>query len=641
MARQPLVLVASLAVTACQEGYVHTHAFDGPSHSTVLDHQEMGPYEDAVGFVSSTRNGRIVPLDLKHGTLLSDQVAAPFVRPRWLATGVRRMLGQIEVYSPDDIEVSLYAADTANDVLLEIPYIVGMDPNPVVREATHKEPVFEDRDGSGDSPTLSNIALHNGWTTTETWSIVFDGSVWKTEGSRSGLQTQQTSEGEYFESDNNELSFTITGKATRGDRFTLETDTGIVEHDLGGTILALERAPETPNLVAAVWDPLTERSSIVVWDIIRGAENGRYLLPEGSQAWRLAFGETIADLFVADAHNPQLFKMTLNHDNPELSAHDVVPAAAPVTSMAWVSDALSELEQRLEDEDTGALFDDPTVNRDYEHLFVGLAGLNRVDVYDVRARAWIDVNPMDDTYGGFQLESPIVGLAPTARRVMLQERNDVGTRVQAKAVAATMYNGAVILLEGDSGCAALDYEGPHVPLNQGYESISFLDVGNSSNPDLFADEATGRRVQMSRCGGLVRTEEWTVTFDEVLGNWEVEGSLSGVQSQRAVDGERWTSDNGGVSFTTVAGSQPASEGDTFNFYSDEGILKIDAVDRGNGEPMPLELPAEPTIFQYLAGPTDEGWYEVDERTFILLPVTNSDLVLRIRLKAWRIEAMWD
>ena len=37
----------------------------------------------------------------------------------------------------------------------------------------------------------------------------------------------------------------------------------------------------------------------------------------------------------------------------------------------------------------------------------------------------------------------------------------------------------------------------------------------------------------------------------------------------------------------------------------------------------------------------DGWYEVDERTFILVPVTNSDLVVRIRIKAWRIEAVWD
>ena len=182
---------------------------------------------------------------------------------------------------------------------------------------------------------------------------------------------------------------------------------------------------------------------------------------------------------------------------------------------------------------------------------------------------------------------------------MLFKGNDVGNRVIGKAVAATMYNGAVVLLEADSGCAALDFEGPHVPQNRGFESIVFSDVGNPSNPDMVADEATDRRIQMSRCGGLVRTEEWTVTFDEVLGNWEVEGSMSGIQGQRAIDGERWVSDNGGFSFTMVAGSQPASEGDRFTFFTDEGILRIDAIERGDGQIMPLELPGEPTVFQYL------------------------------------------
>ena len=119
---------------------------------------------------------------------------------------------------------------------------------------------------------------------------------------------------------------------------------------------------------------------------------------------------------------------------------------------------------------------------------LGLVGLSRVDVYDVRARTWVDVNPMDEIAGGFQLESPIVGLSSTPNRVLLQERNDVGNRVIGKAVAATMYNGAVVLLEADSGCAALDFEGPHVPQNQGFESIVFSDVGNASNPDMVADE---------------------------------------------------------------------------------------------------------------------------------------------------------
>jgi hypothetical protein len=205
-----------------------------------------------------------------------------------------------------------------------------------------------------------------------------------------------------------------------------------------------------------------------------------------------------------------------------------------------------------------------------------------------------------------------------------------------------MYNGSLILLEGDTGCAALNYEGPHVPLNQGFESIQFNDAGNISNPDMLEDVSTARKIQTSSCGGLVRTEEWSVTFDEVHGNWEVEGTISGVQEGRAIADQRYVSDNGGISFTMTTGVQPASEGDSFLFYTDEGILRIDAIDRANSqEAMPMELPSDPLIFQYLAGPTGGGWDVVDERTFILLPITNSDLVIRVRIEAWRIEAIWD
>ena len=225
--------------------------------------------------------------------------------------------------------------------------------------------------------------------------------------------------------------------------------------------------------------------------------------------------------------------------------------------------------------------------------------------------------------------------------MLLQEYNALGNRVIGKAVAATLFNGSIILLEAESGCAALNFQGPHVPISQGYESIVFSDVGNESNPDMLTYLATGRRVQMSSCGGVVRSEEWSATYDEVYGNWEVEGTLSGVQSTRAVEGERWVSDNGGISFTLVAGSRPSSDGDIFSFFSDEGILRIAAIEQGDGQQIPMELPGEPTVFQYLAGPTGGGWDVIDERTFILVPVINSDFVIRIRIKAWRIEALWN
>jgi hypothetical protein len=130
MDRQPLILAIAMGLAGCDNTFVRTPSFDGPSASTVLDSREMGPFEEPVGFVANSRNGRIVPIDLKHATLLSDQVAAPFLRPRWTATGTGRLLGQLAVWAPTDEQVTLFVADNANNVLVEAPYITGMDPNP-------------------------------------------------------------------------------------------------------------------------------------------------------------------------------------------------------------------------------------------------------------------------------------------------------------------------------------------------------------------------------------------------------------------------------------------------------------------------------------------------------------------------------
>ena len=642
MGRQPLI-AALFVLAGCDDGFRRTPSFDGPSSSTVLDSREMGPFEEPVGFVANTRSGLIVPVDLKHATLLSDQVAAPFIRPRWVATGSERILGQVAVWAPAEDQVTLYAADIGSDLLIEAPYIVGMDPNPVVVEATHGGADFSDADGSGDSTRLTGIELTNGWTTTETWSITYDGTEWLVEGSASGRQSEAAETGKYYRTLNHELAFTIKGAATRGDRFTLQTDTGILEHDLGGSILALQRVPLQSLLIAAVWDPLNEESHIVLWDLELGNERGRFTLPEGAQAWRFAFGHTVADLFVADSHNARVFRVLLDLEAPNTSVWEEIPTAGPVSALAWVHDQPTPIEAAMdEDGDTGEVFTDPAVNRDYEHLFVAPAGLSRVDIYDLKTGEWVDVNPLDDIDGGIALTSPVVGLAATPEREFLRERNDLGVRLQEKVVAVSTYQGSLVLLEADSGCAAKTNEGPHVPISQGIETVQFVDVGNASTPEMIADDDTSRKIQTSKCGGVVRSEQWTVIFDEVYGHWEVEGSISGVQENLVIEDQRYVSDNGEISFTIASGPQPSSDGDNFIFYTDEGILRIDQVMRpGSGATDPLELPAEPTIFQYLAGPTGGGWDQKDERTFVMLPVTNSDVVLRVRLKAWAVEVIWE
>jgi hypothetical protein len=471
MDRQPLILAIAMGLAGCDNTFVRTPSFDGPSASTVLDSREMGPFEEPVGFVANSRNGRIVPIDLKHATLLSDQVAAPFLRPRWTATGTGRLLGQLAVWAPTDEQVTLFVADNANNVLVEAPYITGMDPNPLVADPSVSASTFDDKDDSGDVSTLENIVLANGWTTTETWTLEYDGSEWTVIGSASGLQTKRAQFNDRFKSDNHEVAFKITGKATRGDTLTFDTDTGIIEHDLGGNILALKRVPEQPLLVASVFDPLTETNDIVVWDLDLRIERGRFTLPEGSQGWRFSFGESEAELYIADARNPRVFEVLFDIEDPAVSVWQEIPTSAPVSDVAWISDSLTDGELALDALDTGGVFDDPSIDRDYEHLFVALAGASRVDVYDLRTGSWINVNPLDGVVGGLDLTSPVVGIAPSRERVYLPERNDLERRIESKVVAVTTYNGSLLLLEGATGCVATSYEGPHVPISQGYETV--------------------------------------------------------------------------------------------------------------------------------------------------------------------------
>ena len=68
MGHQPLI-VALLVATGCTENAPRIRPFDGPGASSVLG-PGNGPFEEPVGFVANSRNGIIVPIDLKHGILL-------------------------------------------------------------------------------------------------------------------------------------------------------------------------------------------------------------------------------------------------------------------------------------------------------------------------------------------------------------------------------------------------------------------------------------------------------------------------------------------------------------------------------------------------------------------------------------------
>jgi hypothetical protein len=601
-------------LTGCADEISGNPPFDGPYHSAVLP-EDQGPYESAVGFVANTRSGTIVPIDLKLGTLLSDNIGAPFMLPRVIATGDQRQLGEIAVWAPTEETITVFANDVSNGVLLVAPYIIGMEGGPQVVEPTASEWTFFDEDGSGEAAVIEDLELRAGATTTESWDITFDGEQWWATGTRSGRQGSPAQPNVRYQSDNHEIEFTITGGATVGDALRFTTDNQITEHDLGGTPLAMAQLSDTATLVVAVWSEAAAAGWVSLFDMQTSTELGRIELPDGSQPWSLDISAD-GTVFVADALRPAFYIVDVEPDGTG-AIREEVPTDGPLTDIVWVSD-----------------------DETYSNLFVAPALTNRVDVYDLLAGDWMDVNPFDDLIGGMDLRSPVIGMSATSEPIGLQDITTFGARIDKHVVALTTLNGAVTMLEADTGCRATNLEGSYA-YQDTLSAYDFNNVGTASNPTLYEDDATGSAVVTPACGGVVLTESWTLTYDGTVGNWLVEGSLSGVQVERAWEDTRYISDDGSLSFTILAGSLPSTDSDNFTFSTASGLLQIGSLTRPDGSAQVLEIPAPPTVFQYTSGRSGGGWDELQRRTYLLQPVLNTNVVLRIRMDTWQIEEIWE
>ena len=612
-----MIASALLLLGGCNPIDLGAAFLDGPSDVAVLP---GGPFEEPVGFVSNMRSGRIIPLDIKAGRYLSDNIAAPFLSPRGIATGDQRQLGPIVPFSPNGDDVTVFAVDLAGGQLIEAPYILSVGDTIEIQGHTITDPVFEDVDGSGESVEIIDINGNDGRTTTEDWTLSFDGERWWVDGSRSGRQGASAEPFVPYRTDNLELEFTVDGTGTVGDRITFSTDTGLIEHDLGGTVVDVQRLPELPYLAAAVYDSDAELGWVSLFDMSASAEVGRVALPAGAQAWRIATGAAATDLYVADAQQAAVYTIDLNPTDPATSAVTAIETAAPLVDVAWVGD------------------------EGYSNLFVAVAGKNRVDVYDLDARAWRDVNPYDDLLGGVNLQAPVVGLSASDGRIELQEQVEWGTDpdnriyVHKKIVALTTADGSLVMLEGDSGCLAKTLVGPGTSNTEGTADYTY---SGAANPSLSLSPATGDAIQTLPCGGMLLEENWTVTYDGAQGSWEVEGTRSGTQANRAYEDQRYISDDGALSFTILSGTVPSSDGDQYSFTSEDGVLMLNAVELGSGFVTSLEAPGTPLVFTYRSGRQGGGWDRLQENPYALVPILNSNIVLRVRLDTWVAEIAWE
>jgi hypothetical protein len=612
---RPTRMLLAAFVCACANEELGAPSFDGPIGSAVLTPSDNAIFGEPVGFVANSRSGTIVPLDLKYGTLLTDQLGASFLRPRWVATGDERILDQLIVWAPQPDQVVLFSNDIAHEALIEAPYITGFDQEPLVVEPTVFDPIFTDLDGSG-GVTISDFEVRRGYTTTEDWTIQYDGAEWWVDGTRSGRQERRPVTGEAYWTDRRELTFTIEGDPQAGDRFEVHTDTGIVEYLFGGAVLGVTRWQDDTGdaLLVAVWDGIGSQGTIAVLDLATRAEVGRIELPKGAQPWRFERADDGATVWVADALQGAVYRIAPDLQSPEKSLIQTIEVPGPAVALAHVQ------------EET------------YDHLFVATAGTNRLEVYDLAEETWLDVNPLDPDGLGIDLRSPVVGMAKTPDPIELGQHASWGGPYEGRVVAVTLVDGSIVLVDAESGCLAKDEKGPYGTLDS---DSGFSDSGPVSNPTLLADDATNDIVQVHTCGGVARSELWIITYDQQQGNWAVEALITGEQENRAYEDKRYVSDHGELQFTILAGSLPSTDGDRFIVQTTEGVLRIQSFVSADGTALPFELPAPPTVFQFDAGPTGGGWDELDRRTYALLPITNSDWAIRVRLDAFQTEVLWD
>jgi hypothetical protein len=623
VSRVPASLLAAFALSGlgCQQSISIEGAFNGPAGLATLLPEEGGPFDDPIALVSNSRDGEIVALDIKHGWLLSTTPAAPFLVSLPLPTGRSRLLGDLVAWAPDTETVTVFVADHSTRRLIEAPWVTGVSESGVptiAAAALVAEPVFTDNDQSGDDVRVTSLVLRQGAAATETWTLTHNGATWDVIGSRSGRLQRAAQSGQPYLADGGAFELMLTGGATRGDTVTFSVDTGLVEHDLGGYVEDLHLARPEGLLIASVVDPDLAEGHLSFFDPAAGAVVGALSLGPGAQPGRLASDPTGELLYVADARSPVVYEVLLDLDDPTSSAVRVLSVAAPALDVAWQGDGT------------------------YEHLFVALAGVNRVDVYDLAGDAWLDVNPYTPEIDGIALDAPPMGLAASTVAVPLQERSAWGARKTERVVAISSYEGELLFAEGSTGCLAITRDGPDAQLD---ESNPFTDKSPISSEDLVVSESSFRSVIVNRCGGLARAEAWTATFDQSSANWEVEGTRSGIQTARARSDERYVSDAGEISFRILSGDLPYSEGDRFLFYVDDGLMVASGDRDGDGQldqgEERFEAPGRPLIVSYLAGPEGGGWDEVNRKTMALWPLLNSDTVARVNVSTGGIEVLWD
>lgn len=630
-------MVAVGLAAGCPQALPYEGAFQLPTAAAVLQPEVGGPYQEPVGFVANGHGGEIIPLALKEGIFLNDDPTASFLRTNPLATGAERRLTSVAVTSGSPNEVTLWAGDAAEGALLRIPYLYDCALTPDRPEcaaqafgAPVEQAAYWQLLEEPGTASLTGVSVTKGYTTTELWTIEYDGGTWSVEGSRSGRQPKDAVTGVRYEAEYHRLEFTIddpNGAAKVGDRFVVRTENGLSEIDVGGTPLAMTASADLRSIAMIVQDRATDRPVVRWFDPVTRERGADVTLAADAWPHRLAWAEDGA-LLVTDRDHPAVWEIPAGGDT---AIEHVMP---------WPTFDVASLD--------GA---------DRRRLYVVPLDADALWLFDRDTDAPIDVNPSLEGDQGLPFRTSIGGIEALRLPHLMQEYSDDGIRITGRSIVIALTNNRVVFAHEDTGCLVQDNFGPRTAsgstglVGPGDYQTSF--EGVAGGPYLEIQGASDRHVDVNTCAGIAPSEGWSVRYDQIAQAWRVEGALSGPQQSLAREDERYLSDGGEISFVIRAGSTPSQDAWTIQFTVDGGVAEADGDNDGDGvAEISLGIAGDPVYFQYrvgIPGPIGDhdvppgwggGWVPVDLRPYALVPGASSNQVGRIDPQRAMIEVEW-
>lgn len=616
----PCLLLVGLLLPACSSELEYEGAFVLPSAGAITRPGQPTPFSETIAYVASRNGGQIRALGAESGRFLTDDPAATFWRGSPLPTGQRRVLTSVAIWTPTPDQVTVFAADQAYERLIEVLHVTGVEAGVPVEPTVSVSEVGVTGGGS-----VTELVVHDGFATTEDWTLTWDGAVWRAEGSRSGRLDGEIEPGQPYTPASQAFTVTTTAGTEVGDTLTFSTDSGVVEHDLGGVPIAVSTAPDQDLLAVILQDPETDTGTVVWWDPDSAAILAEVDLPEGRRPTGLAWGgdtlwivdgtATVDDM-TGEVVGGTLWSVPAGGTTPAS-----VPLSAPASSIAPV----------------------PSADRLY-YSVIGGSDLRAVRLSDGQT---LDLDPVRPGSTRFPLHGVIRGMTLVPGTfTQLDDTDDEEPRSATDVIGISMLRGTVIFYDPATSCLLEDGLGPRTTAVGRTSATSAGDYsfdfdGIAGGPELARNEANNNHVVVNGCAGIARSESWRLTFDDVELAWRVEGELSGPQDSLAYEGVRYVSDNGAVSFLIEPGTAPSRGGWTIDFTVTDGVLGLTGDQDGDGiidqlnNEFSWSAPGRPMALQLPAAGTRDAPVPA-----VVVPLEGNDRVVRGRPDTGQTDAVW-